>query len=121
MWDLEQMIGQRPARKANGQFAKGIAPHNKGKKWFEWMSPEGREKVLQKLKHNGNPHFGGCNARPIAGVKDKKVVFFESSKDAERKTGICARNIRHVCEKKRNFAGGCRWFYADDGELKQFL
>lgn len=122
MWDLDLMIGQRPTRKANGQFVKGQTPWNKGKRFAEWLpDAEKRQKIISKLSHKGNPQLYGWNAKPIAAVKDKKVVFFESSKDAERKTGICARNIRHVCAKKRNFAGGCRWFFADDAELKMFL
>lgn len=122
MWDLEQMIGQRPTRKANGQFVKGQTAWNKGKKLSEWMpDAEKRTKILSGLTHTGNPNLAGWNAKPIAGIKGNKVVFFESSVDAERKTGICARNIRNVCRKKRKFAGGCRWFFADDSELKLYL
>jgi hypothetical protein len=121
MWDLDLMIGQRPARKANGRFVKGQTAWNKGKKWNEWMDGRKQRKVRNRLKHTGNPKLPGWNKKAIAAVKDNKVVFFDSSVDAERKTGICGRNIRSVCEKKRNFAGGCRWFFADDKELLVYL
>ena len=121
MFDLDTMIGQVPYRKSNGQFPKGHIPANKGRKWDEWLSPEMQEKVKANLQHNGNPSIAGWNRKAIAAVKDKLVVFFESSKDAEAKTGINARNIRHVCNKERKKAGGIEWYYYDDVELKQYL
>ena len=121
MFDLDALIGQVPYRKSNGQFPKGHTPANKGKKWDEWLSPEMQEKVRACLTHTGNKKIAGWNKKAVAALKDGKVVFFESSKDAEAKTGINARNIRHTCKKERNFAGGCKWFYADDVELKQYL
>ena len=121
MWDLDQMIPQRPTRKKNGQWAKGHIPFNKGRKWSEWMDGRKQNKVRKCLDHSGNPKIGGWNRKPIAAVKDGKVVFFESSKDAQRKTGIEARNIRSVCSKKRKHAGGCQWFYTDDTALKAYL
>ena len=121
MFDLDTMIGQVPYRKNNGQFPKGNTPANKGKKWDEWLPKEKQEKVKACLVHSGNKKIGGWNKKAIAAVKDGKVVFFESSKDAEAKTGINARNIRHVCNKERKKAGGIEWYYYDDVELKQYL
>lgn len=121
MYDLDVLLGQVPYRKSNGQFPKGNIPANKGKKWDEWLTKEQQEKILSGMKHIGRKDIGGWNRKAIAGVKGDKVVFFESSKDAEGKLGICARNIRSVCAKKRHQAGGIKWFFADDVELKQYL
>lgn len=121
MWDLDQMIGQKPKSKPNGQFVKGNIPFNKGKKWDEWMDGRKQRKVRRCLIHTGNPNLPGWNKKAVAGVRDGKVVFFESANDAERKTGITARNIRNCCAKHRKHAGGCEWFFADDSELKLYL
>ena len=100
----------------NGQFVKGITPHNKGKKWNEWMDQNKQEQVLKNLHRNGNPNIGGNNARKIIGIKNGKFCAFESSKDAERKLKINSRNIRSCCHKKRKFAGGWQWFFENDNE-----
>ena len=121
MWDLDQMIGQKPKSKPNGRFVKGMTPHNKGRKWSEWMDGRKARRVKRNLTHTGNPNLPGWNKKAVAGVKNGKVVFFESANDADRKTGITARNIRHCCAKHRKHAGGCQWFFADDSELKLYL
>lgn len=121
MFDLDLMLGQKPKSKPKGQFAKGHVPFNKGRKWDEWMDGRKQRRVKRCLVHKGNPNLPGANRIAIAGVKDGKVVFFDSSQDAERKTGITARNIRHCCAKQRKHAGGCLWYYANDPELKMFL
>ena len=109
---------ERPKRNLlNGQFFKGNVPHNKGKKWDEWMSKKGQKKVKRiihkHLPHKGNPNLAGWNARPIFALDDEgnTVGWFKSSNDAERKVGICSRNIRSVLEGKRKHAGGYRWIY----------
>ena len=121
MYDLDVLLGAMPKRKPNGQFCKGHVPANKGKKWDEWLPKEMQEKARANLYHKGRAEIGGWNKKAIAALKDNRVVFFESSKEAERRTGINARNIRHACNKERKFAGGCRWFFADDEELKLYL
>lgn len=105
----------------NGQFLKGIVPHNKGKKWSEWMDENKQKKVLKNLQRKGNPNIGGNNARKIIGIKNGKFCVFESSKDAERKLSICARNIRTVCHGKRKFAGGMMWFFEESNEWIKFI
>lgn len=93
----------------------------KAKKWDEWLPKEKQEKVKACLVHSGNKKIGGWNKKAIAAVKDGKAIFFESSKDAETKTGINARNIRHACAKERKKAGGQQWFYYYDEELIKYL
>ena len=110
-FDLDTLVPAKPKYQRNkGRFVKGHTPHNKGKKWSEWMSEEGQAKALSGLYHGGRHGIGGQNAIAIVGInKDGKECFFDSSKDAERKTGIDARNIRHCCEGHRKRAGGIRW------------
>ncbi len=44
--------------------------------------------------------------------KDGRVIaFYESLRDAERKTGICWVNIRNVCDRQYKHAGGYEWSY----------
>ena len=44
--------------------------------------------------------------------KDGRVIaFYESLRDAERKTGICWVNIRNVCDGQYKHAGGYEWSY----------
>lgn len=106
----------------NGYFIKGRTPHNKGKKWSEWMEPEKQEKVIRNLHRNGNPSaIAGKNAIKIIGIKNGKFCPFESAKDAERKLGICARNIRTVCKGQRKLAGGWQWFNENSNEWLKLI
>ena len=103
----------------NGQFLKGITPHNKGKKWEDYMDMRKAKKVKRIAMANLKPNMniGGWNARKIVAIKDNKLIgVYKSSNDAERKTGICARNIRSCCNYKRKRAGGFRWFFENDNE-----
>ena len=101
----------------NGQFLKGITPHNKGKKWEDYMDMRKAKKVkriaISNLKPNMN--LGGWNAKPVVAIKDNELVaVYGSSVEAEKNTGICARNIRSCCNYKRKRAGGFRWFLEND-------
>jgi hypothetical protein len=100
----------------NGRFLKGFTPHNKGKKWSEWMDGRKQKKVFKCLSRNGNPNLAGANAKTIVGVKNGKFCVFESSEDPGRKLGIFARNIRAVCHGKRKKAGGMMWFFEESTE-----
>ena len=104
---------RRDRNALNGQFLKGSTPHNKGKRWSEWMDMRKAKRVKRIGMRNlhGRSDIGGWNAQPVFAIdKDGNTVgWFASSYDAERKTGICARNIRAVLEGKRKHAGGYRW------------
>ena len=95
-----------------GQFLKGHVPHNKGKKWSEWMDGRKAKKVKRIGMRNlhGRSDIGGWNAQPVFALDDEgnTVGWFASTYDAERKTGICSRNIRAVLEGKRKHAGEYR-------------
>ena len=116
MWDLDQMIGYKPKPKP-GRFYKGMTPHNKGKKWADWMDGRKQRKVKRiLLEHRQvNHNIGGWNAKQVVGISiDGKACVFESSKDVERKLGIQSRNVRGCCEGKRNLAGGLFFMWAEN-------
>lgn len=44
-------------RNNRGQFVKGSSPHNKGRRWSEWMPEESRKRAREHLYKKGNlPH-----------------------------------------------------------------
>lgn len=100
----------------NGQFLKGHTPHNKGKKWEDYMDMRKAKRIKRIACKNlrGRKDIGGWNKIAIVAVDDDGNVlgWFSSACDAERKTGIIARNIRSVCHGKRKKAGGFRWEFA---------
>lgn len=96
----------------NGRFLKGSIPHNKGKKWDDYIPSHKRESMIKGLAlgRTGNPNIAGCNAKKVVAIKSGRLQgVFQSSNDAKRKTGICARNIRNCCSGKRKHAGGYQW------------
>lgn len=107
-----------------GRFLKGSIPHNKGKKWSEWVDGRKKRKMLRNLqlgRKNVNPKIAGANAIKIVAIKNGKFYPFESSEHAQRITGITARNIRSVCAGKRKKAGGFQWFYDKDINIWKHL
>ena len=91
----------------NGRFLKGSIPHNKGKKWDDYIPSHKRESMIKGLA------LGRKSGR-LQGV-------FQSSNDAKRKTGICARNIRNCCSGKRKHAGGYQWFWESDNSWCELI
>lgn len=95
-------------------------PH---RKWTDEQKEKGR---IAKLGDK-NPNYGKpldeetkrklieTHSIRIEQVKDGEVVgVFSSAKDAQRETGICAVNIRRVCNGERMRAGGYCWRNAED-------
>ena len=65
-------------------------------------------KIDSKCKRNGETHKNRKDlSKKVLCVETGEV--FESTKDAERKTGINHGNISKVCLGKRNIAGGYHW------------
>ena len=70
----------------NGQFLKGHVPHNKGKKWEEWMDMRKAKKVKQiamkNLRHRID--IGGWNKKAVYALdEDNNILgWFESACDA---------------------------------------
>lgn len=107
-----------------GRFMKNSIPHNKGKKWKDYIDGRKKRRMLKGLelgRKQGNPNLAGANALKIVGIKNGKFCVFESSEDAFRKTNICARNIRSCCSGKRKTAGGVSWFFESDNKWVCFL
>lgn len=112
-WELFIEPKRKQYNPINGQFLKGHIPHNKGKKWSEWMDMRKAKKIkrIGMMNLHGRKDIGGWNACPIFAIGNdgNTVGWFASSNDAERKTGICARNIISVLNGKRKTAGGYKW------------
>lgn len=108
---------ERPTRNpTNGQFLKGHVPFTKGKKWEDFMDMRKARRIKRIAMSNLRPnmHIGGWNKKAVVAVdNDGNIVgWFSSANEAERKTGICGRNIRNVCNGKRKKAGGFKWEFA---------
>jgi len=59
---------------ANNRYTKGRIPENKGKKWDEFMSPEGQQKSLKTCFKKGNtPH----NHRPVCSERINVYGYIE--------------------------------------------
>lgn len=99
----------------NGQFLKGHIPHNKGKKWSDYMDGRKAKRVKRIATKNLRPRMdiGGWNKKPIVALDDNNniVAWFESASEAQRKTGIASPNIRKACLGERKHAGGFKWEY----------
>jgi hypothetical protein len=103
----------------NGQFLKGHEPHNKGKKWSEWMDGRKAKKVLRIAKRNlkGRADFGGWNKKPIVAIKgDVFYGVFSSCIEASEKMKLQRRNISHVVNGNRKTCGGYKFFFESDFE-----
>ena len=116
---MELYIPNEPFKynKLNGRFLKGNVPHNKGKKWEDYMDMRKAKRIkriaMQNLKPNMN--IGGWNKKQVIGIKEGRIVgVFESSISAANTHSIIARNIRHCCEGKRKRCGGIYWFWEED-------
>ena len=118
-WDLTE-DGLIARNLQNGQFLKGHIPHNRGKKWSEWMDMRKAKKVLrigaQNLK--GRSDIGGWNARKVVAVReqDGRWWVFSSAAKAAEITKTIGRNIIRCCQKKCRHCGPYRWFYWEDNE-----
>lgn len=111
---------ERPTRNlVNGRFLKGHTPHNKGKRWADYIAGIKRENMLRGLElgRKGNPNIAGSNSKQVVAIKDGQLfAVYPSSNDAGRKTGVCSRNIRSCCSGKRKSAGGYQWFLESDNQ-----
>lgn len=67
------------------------------------LSDETKERMMKK------------RGRQVLQWEDGRVIaFYESLKHAGRITGIAWQNIKNVCDKKYQHAGGYGWSYAKD-------
>ena len=110
----------RPTRNfKNGQFMKGHVPHNAGKKWDEWLSPEKQARILETGKKNlrVNTALWGWNKRPVVAVNENgEHRYCESAQKAAEIMKLDKNNINSCCRGKRARCGGLYWFYFDSPE-----
>ena len=91
--------------KQNGQFLKGHTPHNKGKRWSEWMSKRGQRKVRRTTTKNlmhrpkSRPDNAGRCRVPVVAVRDDGtwcVLPYVGA--AGEWVGGCRENVRRCCQ-----------------------
>ena len=115
---MELTAEGRPSRNfQTGTFLKGHIPHNKGKKWSEWMDGRKAKKILRIGMKNlkGRADIAGWNKRAVVAVlEDGRYFYFESATKAAELTGLIRRNISHCCQGKRKHCGRYKWFYFTD-------
>lgn len=90
--------------KQNGRFLKGHEPHNKGKKWSEWMSKRGQRKVRKGwqnvLDHRPKTRpdtAGRCRKQVIAVMDDGRWFHFAYLGDAAKWVGGNRENVGRCC------------------------
>lgn len=107
-----------------GTFLKGHIPHNRGKKWAEWMDMRKAKKILRIGMKNlkGRSDIGGWNKKPVVAITpDGRQFYFESATDAERITGLIRRNITRCCQGKCKHCGKFQWFYFNDDKWLKLI
>ena len=90
-----------------GRFIKGMTPHNKGKKWSEWMDGRKQKRVkkqalanLDKGRRTKGRLYGGRPKRKVIAVTDEGEFFvFAHAKKAVEWSGGCPNNIRRCCRE----------------------
>lgn len=88
-------------------FKKKQIPHNKGKKWFEWMNEEGQKKALENLKkepwNKGKKGLQKCSKETKKKMSEshlerKERLGYINSPEARKKIGEA-----HKGEKNHNW------------------
>jgi len=102
----------------NGRFVKGSIPHNKGKKWSDYMDMrKGKRVIRRNLTNRGNPNLPGANRKAVVMIKDNRLIaVFSSAMKASETTNLIRENISKCCRKLRRSHGGYKWFYETDFE-----
>lgn len=78
----------------------------------EWNDPAVRKKCLQNLDRTG---LGGKARRKAVQCVETGIIY-ESTREAERATGISHTNISQVCNGKRKTAGKFHWIFIEGGD-----
>ena len=125
---------QRPQRNLKtGRFMPGAKPHNKGKSWDEYMSPQGQECAKigwENLKTHrpGRSEKSGKRPTPIIAIVRERPVFFPTIEAAARwidglpqSVHRCAHDNRARTINRRNGSintdhryKGVRFYYESD-------
>lgn len=100
----------RPTRnRKNGQFLKGITPHNKGKTWDEYMTKRGQRRAakgwknLAKYRPKTRPDTAGrCRKRVVAVLDDGRYRFFDYLSPAAEWVGGSRENVGRCCRQNES-------------------
>lgn len=96
----------RPTQnKVTGKFLPGLTPHNKGKKWGDYMSKEGQRRAAKGWKNldkyrnkNGRPdNAGRCRKRVVAVLDDGRFRIFDYLAPAAEWVGGRRENVGRCC------------------------
>lgn len=102
----ELYIPPEPAKynAVNGQFLKGHVPHNKGKKWSEYLNKRTQKRMAKGWKNlelyrnkNGRPDIEKCRKAIIAVYDDGTWQYFPFIGDASKKLCMGRENIGRCC------------------------
>ena len=124
---------ERPNRNLKtGRLMPGARPHNKGKRWDEYMSPRGQETAKigwenLKCEHKRSP-LSGKTPTPIIAIVRERPVFFPTIEAAARwieglpqSVHRCAHDNRARTVNRRNGSintdhryKGVRFYYESD-------
>lgn len=94
--------------KQNGRFLKGHIPHNKGKKWSEYMSKRNQKrcakgwKNLDKYRPKERPDQAGrCRKQVVAVFDDGRWMLFPCIVAAAEWLGCSRSNIGRCCRQNK--------------------
>lgn len=89
---------------ATGRFLKGGTPHNKGKKWAEYMGKRAQKRAskgwanLDKHRPKKRPDIAGrCRKPVIAVLDDGRWCYFTHIGAAAKWLGGSQENVRRCC------------------------
>lgn len=90
--------------KANGRFLKGHTPHNKGKKWGEWMTKKGQKRSakgwrnFEEHRPKTRPDTAGrCRKVVVAVMDDGRWCVFSYTVEAAEWVGGIQENVCRCC------------------------
>lgn len=89
------IVCEKPQTRPN-QFQIGNTPHNKGRRWQEWMSVEGH--AANRRPHHRSPLSGKQKKQVVAVFEDGEWVVFPHAEPAAKWIDCRAANIRRCCQ-----------------------
>lgn len=120
----------------NGRFMKGHEPHNKGKKWDEYLSKKSQRRMKKGWKNldkyrncNGRPDTAGRSRKMVVAVRNNgKYHIFDFVGAAAEWLGGSRENIGRCCRTNQarlvnqktgkvntdHQYKGIRWYFAID-------
>lgn len=123
-WELKLPPKRLDRNLETGRFVRGLKPHNKGRKWAEWMSKRGAKRASKGWKNLGAPHRngGGWNKKAVVAIDHEgNWTVMPSATAAAKWLGTIQSNVTRCCILNRDAAkgdnhqcSGIRFYYEDD-------